>query len=386
MIPYGRQSISAADIEAVTQVLQSDWLTQGPVVQQFEQAIADYCGAAHAVAVSSGTAALHLACLVLGLGPGDSLWTSPNTFVASANCARYCGADVDFVDIDSRTFNISVSALSEKLEVAKAQGKLPKVVVVVHFAGQPCEMKALAELAKQYGFYLIEDAAHAIGGKYGNAKVGSCQYSDLTTFSFHPVKLITSGEGGMVSTNNAELKQRLQCLCSHGITRNPQQMQGDDAGQGWYYEQHSLGFNYRMCDIQAALGLSQLQRLDEFVSQRRALAKRYDVALAGLPLSSQYQLPDSSSAWHLYVIRLQLEDIAPTRRQVFERLRKAGIGVHVHYIPMHTQPYYQNLGFKPGDFPEAETYYDAAITLPLFPAMSEAQQDAVTTALREALG
>ncbi len=381
MIPYGRQSISAADIEAVTQVLQSDWLTQGPVVERFEQAVADYCSAAHAVAVSNGTAALHLACLALDLGPGDLLWTSPNTFVASANCARYCGAEVDFVDIDSRTLNISVTALSDKLEQAKIQGKLPKVVVAVHFAGQSCDMKALAELARQYGFYIIEDAAHAIGGEYAGGKVGSCQYSDLTTFSFHPVKQITTGEGGMVLTNNDMLKQRLQCLRSHGITRDPQKMQGDDAGQGWYYEQHSLGFNFRMCDIQAALGLSQLQCLDEFVSKRRALAKRYDTALVDLPLSPQHQSPDIFSAWHLYVVRLDLKGLAErngkTRKEIFSAMRSANIGVHVHYIPVHLQPYYHGLGFKPGDFPEAEQYYQGALTLPLYPGLDESEQNYV---------
>lgn len=385
MIPYGHQSISEADIKAVTQVLRSDWLTQGPVVQQFEQAVADYCGATHAVAVSSGTAALHLACLALGLGPGDLLWTSPNTFVASANCARYCGADVDFVDIDPRTFNMSVASLKHKLEAAKYHSKLPKVVVPVHFAGQPCDMAAMAKLAKEYGFYLIEDASHAIGGQYCDVKVGSCQYSDLTTFSFHPVKLITTGEGGMVLSNNDELKQRLQCLRSHGITRNPQQMQGDDAGQGWYYEQHSLGFNFRMCDIQAALGLSQLQHLNEYISKRRALIKRYDVAFSGLPLSSQYQLLDTLSAWHLSVVRLDMERIGKTRGEVFLAMRSANIGVNVHYFPVHLQPYYQALGFMPGDFPEAEGYYQAALTLPLYPSLEESDQDYVIETLKELL-
>lgn len=379
-IPYGRQSVSEADIQAVIKVLRSDFLTQGPVIPRFEQAVAEACGARYAVAVSNATAGLHIACLAAGLGPGDWLWTSPNTFVASANCARYCGAQVDFVDIDPRTYNLSVTALTEKLAVAQRENRLPKIVVPVHFAGQSCEMRRMRELADTYGFLLIEDAAHAIGGSYQGQKIGSGAFSDMTIFSFHPVKIITTGEGGMVLTNQADLAERLQRLRTHGITRDPAHMHGVPEGP-WVYEQIELGLNYRITDIQAALGLSQLTRLDTFVRQRRALAKRYDALLADLPVVLPWQHPETESAWHLYVIQLSSHN----RAQVFEAMRARGIGVNVHYIPVHTQPDYQRLGFQAGAFPVAEAYYRQAITLPLFADLTETDQDRVVACLRESL-
>lgn len=381
MIPYGRQTISEEDIAAVVEVLRSDWLTQGPAIPRFEEALAGYCGAKHGVAVSNATAGLHLACLALDVGPGDLLWTSPITFVASANCGRYCGAEVDFVDIDPRTYNISVAALREKLESA---ARLPKVLVAVHFSGQSCEMAEIRALSRQYGFHVIEDAAHAIGAGYRDTLAGSCRYSDITVFSFHPVKVITTGEGGMVMTNSSVIHQRLMELRSHGISRDPQRMRGGSEG-GWYYQQLDLGYNVRMTDIQAALGWSQLKRLDAFVARRRQLAEWYNAGLDTLPLHLPWQHPDSSSAWHLYVIRIDGARTALTRRQLYDRLQQAGIGVNVHYIPVHLQPYYRDLGFKAGDFPEAERYYDEALTLPLFPSMSDAQQERVIETLHEVL-
>lgn len=383
-IPYGRQSISAEDIQAVVDVLKSDWLTQGPTGERFERTVADHCGAAHAVAVNSATSALHIACLAAGLGPGDILWTSPNTFVASANCGLYCGATVDFVDIDPRTYNMSVERLAEKLERATREGLLPKVVIPIHFAGQLCDMEAIARLAERYGFTVIEDASHAIGGRYKGEPVGNCRYSAMTVFSFHPVKIITTGEGGMVLTNSAQLHEKLVRLRSHGITRDPALMTGESQGP-WYYEQIELGFNYRMTDIQAALGMSQMARLDEFVERRWQLAKCYDAALVDLPLACPWQHPDTRSAWHLYVIRLDLGRITRSHREVFAGLRSRGILVNLHYIPVHTQPYYRQLGFCTGDFPEVERYYREAITLPLYAGLSESDQDRVITALREIL-
>ncbi|MGR4931060.1 UDP-4-amino-4,6-dideoxy-N-acetyl-beta-L-altrosamine transaminase [Bradyrhizobium sp. CAR08] len=392
MIPYGRQDISAEDIDAVKDVLQSDWLTQGQAGPRFEQAIAKYCGAANAVAVSNATAALHIACMALDLGPGDFLWTVPNTFVASANCALYCGASVDFVDIDPRTYNMSVAALTEKLEGARRQDRLPKIVVPVHFAGQSCEMNEIRALSDRYGFRIIEDASHAIGGEYRGRKVGSSHLSNVVVFSFHPVKIITTGEGGMVLTNERKLAERLSYLRTHGIIRpseapadSDERRFNEDQHGPWMYEQIELGLNYRMTDIQAALGTSQLDRLDTFVARRRELATRYDSLLAQLPVICPWQHPDTNSAWHLYVIRLRRNEIKISRRQVFEALRAAGIGVNVHYIPVHTQPYYQRLGFKVGMFPEAESYYQDAITLPLFSKMTDAEQDAVVAALTKIL-
>lgn len=384
MIPYGRQDISAADIAAVVETLQSDWLTQGPAIERFEQAVADYCGARYAVAVCNATAALHLAGLAAGLGPGDMLWTSPNTFVASANCGLYCGATVDFVDIDPASYNLSISALEQKLDSAQRNGKLPKIVIPVHFAGQSCDMDAIAALSRRYGFSVIEDASHAIGGRYRDTIVGSCAFSDMTVFSFHPVKIITTGEGGMILTNREDLYEKLKRLRSHGITRDARFMRGEPDGP-WYYQQIDLGFNYRMTDIQAALGTSQLTRLDEFVQRRHELAARYQNLLADLPLTLPWQHPDTRSAYHLYVIRLQLDRISKSHRQVFEELRQAGIGVNLHYIPVHLQPYYHQLGFRPGDFPEAEKYYGEAISLPLYPGLDEADQDNVAAALRNIL-
>jgi UDP-4-amino-4,6-dideoxy-N-acetyl-beta-L-altrosamine transaminase len=381
-IPYGRQDISEQDIDAVVKVLQSDWLTQGPAIDRFEQEVASYCDVRYAVAVSSATAALHIACLATGLGAGDSLWTSPNTFVASANCGLYCGASVDFVDINPNTYNLSVEALESKLIWAERQGCLPKVVVPVHLAGQSCEMDKIAALAQQYGFTVLEDASHAIGGHYQRKTIGSCQFSDMAVFSFHPVKIITTGEGGMVLTNRADLYEKLIRLRSHGITRNQDLMQGESDGS-WYYQQLELGFNYRMTDIQAALGVSQMQRLDEFVAQRRFLAQRYDSLLQDLPVALPWQHQDAKSSWHLYIIRLNLSKIGKTHRQVFESLRQAGIGVNLHYIPVHTQPYYQNLGFQCGNFPESERYYREAISLPIYPGLADADQDKVVETLQK---
>ncbi len=384
MIPYGRQDITQADIDAVVSVLQSDFLTQGPMVPRFEQSVAQHVGASHALAMNSATSALHVACLALGLGNGDWLWTTSITFVASANCGLYCGARVDFVDIDPRTYNLCPQALARKLEQAERDGKLPKVVVAVHLCGQPCDMLAIHALAQRYGFKIIEDASHAIGGKYQGEFIGNCRYSDITVFSFHPVKIITTAEGGMALTNDAELANKMALLRSHGITRDPAQMTHAADGP-WYYQQIDLGFNYRMTELQAALGVTQMERLDQFVARRHQLARRYDDLLAGLPVTTPWQHPDSYSGLHLYVIRLQLDKIGKTHRQVFEALRELGIGVNLHYIPVHTQPYYQRMGLGSGDFPEAERYYAEAISLPMFQTMTEAQQDEVIAALRKAL-
>ncbi len=381
MIPYSRQDISEADIQSVVDVLRSDFLTQGPAVPAFEKAVADYCGAQHAVAVSSATAALHIACLSLGVSAGDIVWTSPITFVASANCALYCGATIDFIDIDRVTYNLGVVRLAEKLEQAQQKGCLPKVLIPVHFSGQSCDMKAIHMLAKQYGFKIIEDASHAIGGKYCGEPIGGCCYSDITVFSFHPVKIITTGEGGMALTNNPGLAKHMDRLRSHGITRNVDEMTHAPDGP-WYYQQIDLGFNYRMTDLQAALGLSQMQRLDEFVAMRHALAKRYHEMLSDLPMVIPWQHSDNYSVFHLYIIRLKLEQIGKTHRDVFEALRSAGIGVNLHYIPVYLQPYYQELGFKPGYCHEAERYYAEAISLPIFPMLKVIQQDQVVNALR----
>lgn len=384
MIPYGRQDITREDIDAVVAVLQSDFLTQGPQVPRFEAAVAGYCGVAHGIAVNSATSALHIACLALGLGPGDWLWTSPITFVASANCALYCGAQVDFVDIHSQDWNISISVLEAKLVAAERQGRLPKVLVAVHLSGQPCDMRSIGRLSERYGFKVIEDASHAIGGRYLGAPIGDCRFSDVTVFSFHPVKIITTIEGGMAVTNDPALADSMALLRSHGITRNPAQMTKEPDGP-WYYEQIALGYNYRMTDVQAALGVSQAGRIDEYVTRRHALANRYDALLAGLPVRTARQHPEGVSGLHLYVIRLDLAAIECSHREVFERLQRKGVGVNIHYIPVHLQPYYRNLGFREGDFPEAERYYAEAITLPLYPAMGEDAQDKVVDALREAL-
>lgn len=384
MIPYGRQDISQADIDAVVSVLQSDFLTQGPMVPRFESEVANHVGAAHAVAVNSATSALHIACLALGLGPGDKLWTTPITFVASANCGLYCGAEVDFVDIDPRTYNLCPVALEAKLEKAEADGTLPKVVVPVHLCGQPCDMKAIHVLSQKYGFSVIEDASHAIGGKYSNEFIGNCRYSDITVFSFHPVKIITTAEGGMALTNSSELAEKMSLFRSHGITRDPQLMTREADGP-WYYEQIDLGFNYRMTELQAALGLTQLERLNLYVEQRHALATRYDALLSGLPVTTPWQHPESYSGLHLYVIRLNSAETCMSHREIFTQLREQGIGVNLHYIPVHTQPYYQRKGFESGDFPHAEEYYSEAISLPMFPTLDRSDQDVVVHAIKGVL-
>ena len=383
-IPYGRQSISPEDIQAVVEVLKSDWLTQGPAVECFEQAVAGYCGAQYAVTANSATSALHIACLALGVAPGDWVWTSPITFVASANCALYCGGQVDFVDIDPKTYNLSVDCLAKKLAQAKQEGRLPKVVIPVHLSGQPCDMVGIHALSRKYGFKIIEDASHAIGGKYRGEPIGNGRYSDITVFSFHPVKIITTGEGGMAVTQDAQLAKRMQRLRSHGITRDAADMTHAPDGP-WYYQQIDLGFNYRMTDLQAALGLSQMQRLDEFVAKRHAIAERYDKRLAGLPINTPWQHPDGYSGLHLYVIRLKLGEIRKTHREVFEALRAAGIGVNLHYIPVHLQPYYERLGFKSGQYPTAEQYYAEAISLPIYPGLTDEQQDHVVHVLEKTI-
>jgi len=380
-LPYGKQDITDADVAAVTEVLHSDFLTQGPAVPAFEKAQAQLAGARHGVAMNSATSALHAACLALGLGPGQTLWTSPITFVASANCALYCGAQVDFVDIDPATLNLCPLALEVKLRRAEANGTLPAIVVPVHFGGQSCDMAAIGRLAKRYRFKVIEDASHAVGARHEGTPVGACTHSDITVFSYHPVKIITTGEGGMALTNDDALASRLQLLRSHGITRDEAQM--DDASEGpWYYQQVGLGFNYRMTDLQAALGISQLTRLQAYVTRRNALATRYQELLAGLLLRTQALLPSTLSAYHLFTV--QLTDPA-RRRGVFEALRAAGIGVNVHYIPVHLQPHYRRMGFAVGQFPHAEAYYAGAMSLPMFPGMDNGDVARVTSLLRSLL-
>lgn len=381
MIPYGRQDISEKDIEAVVDVLRSDFITQGPAVPAFEKSIAAYCGSKYAIAVNSATSALHIACLALDVGPGDIVWTSPNSFVASANCARYCGAAVDFVDIDPDTFNLCPRKLASRLAEARDNGKLPKVVIPVHFAGQSCDMKAIGALAREYGFSIIEDAAHAIGGAYEGRPIGACQYSDITIFSFHPVKIITTAEGGMAVTQNKTLASRMEKLRSHGITRDQNELIDPGAG-AWYYEQQILGYNYRMTDIQAALGLSQMNHLDEFVAARRRLASVYSSAFLGTEVRPQRLIDAAESAFHLFVIRIPREKHLDT----FNTLRAQGIGANLHYIPIYHQPYYQGLGFKNGHCPEAESYYAEAISLPLFPKLTEAEQSRVISVVKASIG
>lgn len=384
MIPYGHQDITQADINAVLEVLQSDYLTQGPKVPLFEQTVARKVGAKHALAVNSATSALHIACMALGLGPGDWLWTTPITFVASANCGLYCGAKVDFVDIDLKTYNLCPQALEAKLLKAEQEGRLPKIVVPVHLCGQPCNMQAINELARRFNFKIIEDAAHAIGGQYKGEYIGNSRYSDITVFSFHPVKIITTAEGGMALTNNTQLAEKMNLHRSHGITRDQALMTHEPDGP-WYYQQVDLGYNYRMTELQAALGITQMERLDTFVSRRHELAKRYDQLLQNLPLVIPWQHPESHSSLHLYVVRLKTVKSNQTHRKLFEQLRAQGIGVNLHYIPVHTQPYYQRMGFAPADFPEAMSYYSEAISLPIYQGMTDQQQDQVIKALSEQL-
>lgn len=385
MIPYGRQTIAQEDIDAVVSVLQSDFLTQGPCVPAFESLVARYCGASHATAVNSATSALHIACMALELGPDDWLWTSPITFVASANCARYCGAKVDFVDIDPKTFNMCADALAEKLALAEKNGRLPKIVVPVHMAGQSCDMQRIHALSLRYKFHIIEDASHAIGGKYLSRPVGSCQFSDITVFSFHPVKIITTAEGGVAVTNNPVLAQRMELYRSHGVTRHPDQMENQPEGP-WYYEQVTLGYNYRMTELQAALGVSQMQRLDQYVERRHVLAARYDTLLSNTGITLPYRSADSYSSFHLYI--LQLPDTV-NRKAVFDYLRHHDVGVNVHYIPVHTQPYYARLGHQAGytreSFPCANYYYQHALSIPLFFTLTFEQQDRVVQLLKESL-
>ncbi|GAA60049.1 DegT/DnrJ/EryC1/StrS aminotransferase [Pseudoalteromonas sp. BSi20652] len=372
MIPYGKQLISQADIDSVVAVLQSDWLTQGPKTPAFEAAIANYCNAQYGIAVNSATSALHIACLALNVSEGDTVWTSPISFVASANCALYCGAAVDFVDIDLATGNMSVSVLADKLVSAKQNNCLPKVVIPVHLAGQSCDMEAIYDLSKQYGFKIIEDASHAIGAQYNGNKVGCCEFSDITVFSFHPVKIITSAEGGMAVTNNKPLAKKLQRLRSHGITNDPNEMTEPSHGP-WYYQQVELGFNYRMTELQAALGLSQLDKLDEFVTTRNALAISYSNAFETMPLSHLTQLTKCYSSYHLYVVKLA-DGHSHLHRHIIEQLRSKGIISHLHYIPIHTQPFYKKMGFKDCDFPNAMKYYKTAFTIPLHPQLTEQEQ------------
>ena len=384
MIPYGRQDITQEDVDSVIEVLQSDFLTQGPQVPAFEDAIREYCEVEYALAVNSGTSALHIACLALGIGPGDEVWTSPITYVASANCARYCGASVDFVDIDSRTYNMSVEALEQKLKERKdGGGTLPSAVIPVHLCGQSCDMAAIRALGEEYGFRIIEDASHALGGRYRDRPIGDCRYSDMTVFSFHPVKIITTAEGGAVTTNSAELAERLALFRSHGVTRDESQMTRPSDGP-WYYEQIALGYNYRITDVQAALGSSQMKRLDANVCRRHEIAERYDADLANLPLQLPFRESFNYSAFHLYVVLLEAARAAE-RRAVFESLRSQGIGVNVHYIPVHMQPFHQEPGRGAGSFPCAEDYYARAISIPMYASLTDEQQDQVVAALGSAL-
>jgi UDP-4-amino-4,6-dideoxy-N-acetyl-beta-L-altrosamine transaminase len=384
MIPYGRQLISDDDIRVVTEVLRSDFLTQGPYVSRFEAALAEYCRVPHAIAVNSATSALHVACLALGVGPGDRVWTSPNTFVASANCARYCGASVDFVDIDPVSYNMSVDALASRLEEARSRNLLPKVVIPVHFTGQPCDMKTIHALSQRYGFRVLEDASHAVGARYGDSMIGDCRYSDIAVFSFHPVKIITTAEGGLATTQSAELAQRMGLFRSHGVTRDPALLERPDEGP-WYYEQHCLGFNYRLTDVQAALGLSQLSNLEQWIARRHAIADVYDRELEALPLILPTRLDGARSALHLYVVQVDGARTSLDRRTVFERLRALGIGVNVHYIPVHTQPDFRHLGFRPGQFPVSEQYYARCLSLPMYASLTEGEQRRVIEAVHRVL-
>lgn len=379
MIPYGRQDIQEEDILAVVDTLHSDFLTQGPKTSHFESAVKRYTGAQYAVACNSATSGLHIACLALGLGSGDILWTSPNSFVSSANCARFCGAEVDFIDIDESTGNLCLTRLSEQLERAKARGKLPKIIVAVHFAGQPCDLKGLSALRDRYGFKIIEDAAHAIGADFEGEPVGACNYSDMCVFSFHPVKVITAAEGGMVTCNSPELEKRMRRLVSHGVTRDPDEYLCQDEGP-WSYQQTVLGFNYRMSDVHASLGLSQLRRLDQYVAKRNVLAERYDNALSLLPLTPLRQSENNINAFHLYVVVL---DKKLDRLAVYNAMRAEGIGVQVHYIPIYKQPYYQRLGFSATYCEHTERYYKGCLSLPLYPAMDAKDQDKVIDILEK---
>jgi UDP-4-amino-4,6-dideoxy-N-acetyl-beta-L-altrosamine transaminase len=384
VIPYGKQDIDQGDIASVLDVLKSDFLTQGPKVPLFEDVVSNYCNVDYGVALNSATSALHVACLALDLKEGDWLWTSPNSFVASANCGLYCNAKIDFVDIDPKTYNLSVDELEKKLILSKQKNKLPKIVIPVHFAGQSCDMSKIYSLSQEYGFKVIEDASHAIGGKYLEGPIGSCKYSDITVFSFHPVKIITTAEGGLATTNSKVLAEKMMLLRSHGITRKPRSMTKLPEGD-WYYQQVDLGFNYRMNELQAALGISQMKRLDEFVAKRHILKERYDSLLSDLPIILPYQDKDNFSSLHLYPIQINLNKVSNKREQIFIALRESGVGVNVHYIPIHTQPYYQKFGFNEGDFPNSNAYYSRTLSIPLFHSMTLEQQDDVCNALKRIL-
>lgn len=385
LIPYGRQDISEQDIEAVVDVLQSDFLTQGELVPKFEAAIANYCHVNHAVAVTNATSALHMACLALDLGPGDTVWTSPITFVASANCALFCGANIDFVDIDPVTYNLCAETLSRKLEQAERSGNLPAIVIPVHFGGQSCDMAKIGELSKRYGFKVIEDASHALGGTFQDQPIGSSAYSDITVFSFHPVKMITTGEGGIAVTQDIELAHRMQSIRSHGITNIESEMLARPGNEIWNYQQIQLGYNFRMTDIQAALGLSQLTRLDDFVRNRRRIADRYDEELKSLPLHLPGKNLACESSYHLYVVRLDVNNTTKSQSEVFKAMRQNGVMVNLHYIPVYRQPYYENLGFSSGYCPEAESYFQEALTLPIYPSMTDIQQSRIVSILTDIL-
>ena len=384
MIYYGRQDINETDIQAVEEVLRSDFLTQGPAIEHFEGKVAEYCGARYAVAVTNATSALHIACLAAGIGKGDLVWTTPITFTASANCARYCGADVDFVDIDADTYNMSVDALEEKLQTAKKQGRLPNLVIPVHLAGQSCDMKRMKALSEAYGFRLLEDASHAIGADYADGKVGNCAFSDMVVFSFHPVKIITTGEGGMVLTNDKMLYEKLNLYRSHGITRDAAKMSHESDGP-WYYQQITLGYNYRMTDIQAALGASQMERIDALVARRRSLVTRYNTALQDFPVKTPYVMEGADPSWHIYIVRIDSANVTKTKQEIFAEMAQKGVALNLHYIPVHTQPYYEALGHRPEECPNAMDYYREALTLPLYPGLTDDEQDQVIEALREVL-
>lgn len=384
MIPYGRQEIDSEDVEAVLKTLRSDWLTQGPTVPKFEQIIGNYCRAKHAIATNSATSALHIACLALGVKKGDIIWTSPISFVASANCALYCGADVDFVDVNPITYNLCPELLEKKLIQAKKSGDLPRVLIPVHLAGQSCDMAKIYELSQRYSFRIIEDASHAIGGQYKESLIGGCRFSDITVFSFHPVKIITTGEGGMVLTNSKKLADKVRLLRSHGIIKDQSLMQGPIDGP-WYYEQTSLGYNFRMTDLQASLGISQSKRLDSIIERRRSIASKYDRELEALPLITPAQSLDCLSSWHLYIVKLKLSEISRTKKEVFESMREKGIGVNLHYIPIYRHPYYRSLGLSDKDFPNSAEYYREAMTIPIYPNMTEEQQASVIAALTSSI-
>ena len=385
MIPYSRQDVSQEDIDAVIEVLKSDYLTQGPMVSEFETAVSNYCGAKFSVAANSATSALHIACLALGVGKGDIVWTSPITFVASANCALHCGASIDFVDIDSKTYNMSINCLVEKLEQAQKIGRLPKVIIPVHLSGQSCEMNSIYELSQKYGFKIIEDASHAIGARYKNEPVGNCHYSDITIFSFHPVKIITTGEGGMATTNNANLAKSMKRFRSHGITSEAEDMLQRNENEIWNYQQIELGFNYRMTDIHAALGLQQMKRLDEFIRSRQSIAKHYDDLFVDLPILSPWQHPDSQSSFHLYLIRLKLQELNKTQKQIYQELINLNIQANLHYIPVYRQPYFEKMGFASSYCPEAENYYSDVLSIPMYPGLLKTQQEYIVNSLKSVI-